>query len=168
MTRKPITVSADISAQKAAQLMAEKHVGALLVRRKHAVVGIMTERDLLKRLIALGKHPKRTKVAAVMNAKLHTIEPEMDIFDALARMRDLNIRHLPVVSNRRMVGLLTIKDILKIQPQLFDILVERIELREEGSKPIFAIGENEGICQTCGEYSNKLHQHQGALVCAEC
>ena len=168
MTTKPITVSPEITIQEAAMIMVEKHVGALLIKDKEQFVGIMTERDMLKKLIALGKHPQKTIVADVMNPRVHTIEPHIDIFDALQQMRELNIRHLPVVAGKKMVGLLTIKDILKIQPQLFDLLVDRIELREEERKPIWNIGEREGLCQSCGEYASVLHSREGTLVCNEC
>ena len=72
---------------------------------------------------------------------LFTIEGESDIYDALVIMRDENIRHLPVVNKGEMVGLLTLKDILKIQPALFELIVEKFELREEENKPVFESGE---------------------------
>ncbi|MBW2970751.1 CBS domain-containing protein [Candidatus Woesearchaeota archaeon] len=58
------------------------------------------------------------------------------MYDSLVLMRDYNIRHLPVVHKKELVGYLTIKDILKIEPQLFELIVEKFELREEHRKPI--------------------------------
>ena len=92
----------------------------------------------------------------------------MDIYDALVKMRDNNIRHLPVVENNEMVWLLTIKDILKIEPQLFELIVEKFELREESRKPINRIIPTEGICQECGEYSEKVNEIKGTILCENC
>ena len=83
-------------------------------------------------------------------------------------MRDMNIRHLPVTDGSKMLGLLTLKDILKIEPQLFDLLVEKFELREEARKPINNQTENEGICQTCGQYTDNLFEKDALLLCRSC
>ena len=83
-------------------------------------------------------------------------------------MRDNNIRHLPVVENNEMVGLLTIKDILKIEPDLFDLIVEKFELKEENRKPINRIIPTEGICQECGEYSEKVKELNDTILCENC
>ena len=71
-------------------------------------------------------------------------------------MKDLDISHLPVTSGEEMVGLLTLKDILKIEPQLFDILCEKYEIREEARKPITNPKKEEGICQICWDYAEEL------------
>jgi signal-transduction protein with cAMP-binding, CBS, and nucleotidyltransferase domain len=64
------------------------------------------------------------------------ISPEKDIYDAIIKMRDKDVRRLPVIHDGELIGLLTEKDILKIEPSLFDLLVERYEIREEDKKPI--------------------------------
>ncbi len=167
MTEQPITISPSLTLKEAALLMKKKHVGALIIKKKKKVLGIMTEQDMVRKAIAKGKGPK-TKVEDLMDPNITTIESHLDIFEALKVMRDLNIRHLPVVKGNNMVGLLTLKDVLKIQPDLFDLLVDKFELREEERKPIYNIGEKEGICNTCGEYAQKLYSKQGALICKSC
>jgi len=84
-------------------------------------------------------------------------------------MRDFDIKRLPVIKDKKFVGLLTLKDILKIEPQLFDMLVDRIELREEPSKPIRKITDNEGICSICGTFDQSLTKNpDGVFVCNTC
>lgn len=168
MTTKPIAVSPEITLQECASIMDENHVGALAVKDNEHSVGILTEQDIVRKVIAKGLNPLKKKVKEIMETKLVIVEPETDIYDALIKMRDLNIRHLPVVKDNIMVGLLTLKDILKIQPQLFDLLVEKFELREENRKPINRIIQNEGICQACGEYSEKIKDVNGSLFCPKC
>ena len=70
--------------------------------------------------------------------------------------------------NSQLVGLLTLKDILKIQPQLFDILVDRIELRESERKAMLLPKEKEGICNLCGRYAEEVTLVKGAYVCDSC
>jgi hypothetical protein len=82
-------------------------------------------------------------------------------------MSDYNIRHLPVIEKGKFVGFLTIKDVLKIQPQLFELIVEKFELREEARKPVLA-GDDDGVCEICGNYCSDLEDVDGQRVCRQC
>ena len=167
MTEKPITVSAKTSLKDCAKLMSEQHVGSLLVKDDGKMVGIITEQDVVRKAVALGK-PSSTSVGTIMEENLIQISPEKDIFDALRTMRDYNIRHLPVADGSNFLGLITLKDILKIEPDLFDILVEKFEVREEERKPLYTQPEKEGVCELCGKYSTDLLYEDGSLVCVSC
>jgi len=72
-----------------------------------------------------------------MIKKVITITPDVDIYEALLVMRDEDVRMLPVLDGNKLVGLLTVKDILKIEPALFELLAEKLILKEEHNKPIF-------------------------------
>ena len=168
MTTKPISVSPDISLEKCAKVMAKNHVGALVIKDNHNSKGLITEQDIVRKVLAKGVNPLTKKVNEFMAKKLITISPNDDIYEALIKMRDKNIRHLPVVENGKMVGLLTLKDILKIEPSLFELLVEKFELREEKRKPIDRIIEREAICQGCGAYSEDITKVKGSLLCERC
>src|SRR3989338_708364 len=119
MTTKPISVSSEASLEECAKVMAANHVGALVVKDDHQSKGLITEQDIVRKIIAKGINPLTKKVKDFMETKLITINSDDDIYNALIKMRDSNIRHLPVVDKGKMVGLLTLKDILKIEPQLF-------------------------------------------------
>jgi signal-transduction protein with cAMP-binding, CBS, and nucleotidyltransferase domain len=147
--------------------MAENHVGAVIVHSKE-LHGIITEQDIVRKAVISNDKPSVRKASEIMETTMHTIEPEKDIYDALVHMKEKNIRHLPVVSNGEMIGLLTLKDILKIEPQLFDLLVEKFELREEERKPINNQEEKEGVCQECGKYAEELLDKEGVLICPNC
>ena len=168
MTTKPIFVSSDMSLEECAKVMAKNHVGALVVKDNHESKGLITEQDIVRKVISKGINPLVKKVKDFMEIKLITISPHDDIYDALIKMRDSNIRHLPVVENRKMVGLLTLKDVLKIEPQLFELLVEKFELKEETRKPINRIISNEAICQGCGAYVENVKKIKGSLLCERC
>jgi len=168
MTTKPIYVSSDASLEECAKAMAKNHVGALIIKDNHESQGLITEQDIVRNVIAKGINPLTKKVKDYMEKKLITVSPNDDIYDALIKMRDSNIRHLPVVEKNKMVGLLTLKDVLKIEPQLFELLVEKFELREETRKPISRIIENEGICQSCGAYAENVQKVNRSLLCERC
>jgi CBS domain-containing protein len=86
-------------------------VGALPVYRRHRLVGIVTERDVVAAL-ADGADPATTKVADYMTGKPVTVRPDEDVEVAARRMAELGVRHLPVVDGRRLVGVLSIRDLL--------------------------------------------------------
>lgn len=168
MTTKPISVSAEASLEECAKVMVQNHVGALVIKDDHHSKGLITEQDIVRKVIAKGTNPLTKKVKDFMETKLITTSPNDDIYDALIKMRDSNIRHLPVLDNGKMVGLLTLKDVLKIEPQLFELLVEKFELREETRKPINRIISNEAICQGCGAYVENVKKIKGSLLCERC
>ena len=136
MTMNPITISAKKTLRDAAKLMKEEHVGSLLVKEEDKITGIITERDIVKKAVAALGNPSLKKVKEVMATDLVTTTPDEDIFEAIRIMRDYNFRHLPVKHDGKIVGLITLKDILKIEPDLYEIMVEKIQLREEERKPI--------------------------------
>lgn len=133
MTQQPITVSKEATLQQCAEVMEKHHVGALLIEDER-LVGIITEQDIVRKSVIKDNIPSKTLVKDIMEQYLITIPPDADIFEALEIMRDKNIRHLPVMNNGDMVGLITTKDILKIEPDLFDMLANTIQLREMGRK----------------------------------
>ena len=168
MTMNPISVVSNISLMECAKVMAEKHIGAVIVEEDKLPIGILTEQDIVRDAVALNVDTTTAIVKDFLKKKLISIPPEADIYDALVKMRDNNIRHLPVMEGKKFLGLLTIKDVLKIEPQLFDLVVEKFELREENRKPINRIIPTEGICQICGEYSEKVVEVSGSSLCSRC
>ena len=136
MTMEPVTVTPEITLRECSKIMAENHVGSLIIKQDGVLKGVITEQDIVRKAVALGIDTGKEPVSNVMVKRITTISPQHDIYDALVKMRNLHIRQIPVMHKKNMVGLLTLKDILKIQPQLFDLLVERFELREENRKPI--------------------------------
>ncbi len=164
MTKAPVMVSVGATIKDCAMVMNKNKVGSLLIKQDHKLKGIITDEDIVRKIIAKGIDPETTEVEEYMVKDLITISPEKDIFEALNVMMDQDIRQLPAMDGKRMVGLLTLKDILKIEPELFDLIVDKIEIKEEEHKPI----GNEGICEECGNYSKKLVVRKDALLCREC
>ncbi len=168
MTRNPVVASPNDDLVKCAQIMRKHHVGAVLAIEGSKTLGIITESDIINKVIAENKDLKKAKIKDYMVTNVATIEPDRDIFEALSKMKDLNIRRLPVVYNGKTVGLLAMKDILKIEPHLFEMLVDKIELREEERKPIHRKSHKEGMCNLCGDYTTELEEKDGVMACHTC
>jgi predicted transcriptional regulator len=131
MTNKPVVASKDIALKDAAKLMEEANVNSLLIVENELPAGIVTDEDFVRKSVAKGLDPKKLRLRDIMETELVTITPDKDVYDALILMRDSNIRQLPVVSEQKLEGFLTLKDILKIQPELIDLVVEKYELRKD-------------------------------------
>ena len=168
MTHNPVTVLVDTTLQECAKVMAETHVGALLIKDGEKIVGVVTEQDIVRKGVLNDMKSSKTPIKEIMETNLIKIDPKEDIVKALQMMGKLNVKHLPVFDKDEFVGLLTTKDVLKIEPQLFEILAEKIELKEEAHKPINRIHEHEGICESCGNYSSHLYPKDGTFVCNNC
>lgn len=130
MTQRPISVEHDATIVECSKIMAQNHVSSLIVKKANRLVGLLTEKDIVRKVVSEGIEPSKAIASGIMEKKFPTIRPEKDISEAIKLMRDKNVRHLPVMNRKTMVGFLTGKDILKLQPHLFEVLAEKIELRE--------------------------------------
>ena len=148
--QEPLYVERGDSVRAAAQAMKQRRVGAAAVVEKHRAIGVFTERDVMCRVVAEGLDPDATTVGEVMTSDPQTMDPGDTIFNALERMIAGHFRHMPVVADGRLVGMLSIRDIpfenqllrekwlaarreLERAKALVDVpcpvLVERVELR---------------------------------------
>jgi signal-transduction protein with cAMP-binding, CBS, and nucleotidyltransferase domain len=109
-----VTASPDQTVADAAAAMSARNVGSVIVvdGPDHEVVGIMTERDMMARIVACRIDPEAVKVGQVMNRQIESCSPETPICDAQATMARKNIRHLPVLQGGRIVGILSNRDVL--------------------------------------------------------
>ena len=144
MTRMPVKISHDETVSTCAQTMHKQGVGSLLVMDNESLVGIVTEGDIIRKVLSPGKNPTDTSVRDVMSKDVVSVEPHMDIHEAIHTMNNFDVRHTPVLLGGELAGFLTLKDILKIQPQLFDILVDKYQIREEDNKPTMQYSEESG------------------------
>jgi len=117
-----ITVEADATVMRAVKVMNENEIGCLVVTRNGRAVGIITERDLLKRVIGKARNPTKTKVREIMTKPLIAGHSDMDLEDATRLMFEKKIKKLPVVEHGRLMGLITLTDVARFQPQMIKIL----------------------------------------------
>jgi CBS domain-containing protein len=98
---------------EAIQIMADKHVGALPVTRNGELVGVISERDYARKVILLGRSSAETPVWQIMSTPAVTVTPENDVQGCMQVMTDRRIRHLPVVADGKMVGMISIGDLVR-------------------------------------------------------
>ncbi|MCS6768723.1 MAG: CBS domain-containing protein [Candidatus Nitrosocaldus sp.] len=113
MIRDVVTIGPEETAQEAAKLMAEHGIGSVVVMDSTKVIGIVTERDLVRKVCAKDMPSSRVRIRDVMSTPIITAEPDLSIEAAVQRMFNNKIRRLPVVENGRLVGIVTISDIAK-------------------------------------------------------
>jgi CBS domain-containing protein len=168
MSRPVITITESGKANKAAELMQKNDLGCeIVVNQAGKSIGIITERDLVIRVIAKNLKPDQVNAKEIMTTPLVTIEPEATISDAARRMNRLDIRRLGVMNKGVLVGIVSNKDLLGVMPELIEIMQEKNQI--EGSATV----ECEetllsGYCENCNEYSESLKEWEGRNICDEC
>lgn len=106
-------VEPEMTVEEAAKAMAREKVGSLLVMHEEDVVGILTERDVLYRVVAEGRNPKDTPVHEVMTKDLVVVKPNITVRDAMAIVTEKRFRHLPVIEEGRLLGMLSSGDLTR-------------------------------------------------------
>ncbi len=122
MTMDVITIDENASVKEAADIMNQHEIGCLIAVRKGKAIGIITERDLLKRVIVEGKNAKKTKVKEVMSSPLEVVAPDTSLEEALQLMFQKKIKKLPVIYKNRLLGLVSLTDIARCQPAIIKLL----------------------------------------------
>jgi signal-transduction protein with cAMP-binding, CBS, and nucleotidyltransferase domain len=106
------TIGARDTALSAMQLMADKNIGLLVVMEHRAIVGVLSERDCVRRLVLAGKSPEATSVADIMVRNVVKADIANNFVDCLKLMHEHQIRHLPVIENDDLVGVISVRDLL--------------------------------------------------------
>jgi CBS domain-containing protein len=133
MVAEVITIGETATVKEAADIMNKFEIGCLIVVREGKAIGILTERDLLKRVVAEARQASSTKVKDVMTTPLVVAEPTMDLGEAVKLMFQMKIKKLPVVAGKRLVGLVSLTDIARFQPEMIAI-IKQLALRQAAPK----------------------------------
>jgi CBS domain-containing protein len=168
MSSPVVTMDEDETSNKAAVSMEKNDLGAVIVTNKAGKsIGIITERDLVIRVIAKNLKPDTVKGKEIMTTPLVTIEPEATISDAARRMTRLDIRRLGVIYKGNLLGIISSKDILGVMPELIETMIEKTRIEgaaqtEEDEVPM------SGYCDRCSAYNENLKERNGQNICEEC
>ena len=122
-----VSISADATVYKALELMADKNVGALLVMKDEQLTGIISERDYARKVILEGLSSLETAVQKIMLTKVIYITPDRSVEEGLALMSDKNCRHLPVLEDKELVGMVSIGDLVKAHVSDKDFMINQLE-----------------------------------------
>lgn len=166
MSSPVITVDESESAALVSQLMVKHNIGSIIVvsKKKHPL-GIITERDIVKRVASKDLVPAKVKASEIMSKPLMTIDLKTEITDAMRKMRASRVERLAVLEGGKLAGIVSSSDILRITPALIDLATEKSR--------IGAIPERErvglaGYCDQCGGWSENLKEGDGKFLCNDC
>ena len=171
MTRNFIHVTPDTNLKECAKTMVKKRVGSLLVTENKILKGILTEKDIIYAIVKKSQNDlQNIKAKDLMRRKVTTIKPGADITEAMEKFKKKKVRRLPVVESKKLIGLITTNDILRIDPGLFQAIAETINIKEEKSKlkrREIEARRKSGICEECGIFE-LLYHDEAQWLCEEC
>ncbi|MEM2103495.1 MAG: CBS domain-containing protein [Candidatus Bathyarchaeia archaeon] len=135
MVREVIIIDENSTVKEAAEVMNKFEIGCLIAVRKGKAVGIITERDLLKRVVAEARDVNVTRVKDVMSSPLVVVEPSLSLDEAVKLMFQMKIKKLPVVEGKRVVGLVSLTDVARFHPKMMSML-KQLTLKQATPKRI--------------------------------
>jgi CBS domain-containing protein len=121
------TVSSDTSLYDALKEMADKNIGSLLVVDNGKLSGILTERDFVRKMILQGKSSHETRVREIMTDRVVCVQPKNTVEECMALMTDKRTRHLPVIENDELIGVLSIGDLVKEMISEQQFMIKQLE-----------------------------------------
>jgi CBS domain-containing protein len=168
MSRSLISIDAEDTVTEAARLMDRKRIHSILIEHGQEFSGIITDLDIVSRVVSKGLDPSKVRVSEVMSSPLVSIHEDATIEEAARRMRENGVRRLIVESDDHKVGIIAESDIIRITPELHFLIRERSRL-EAGltdARPQKVVLS--GYCEMCGNYSNQIRNVDSRWLCEEC
>ncbi len=167
-----VTMPPDESVLEVAKLMKKMDIGSIIIADIDKPIGIITESDIVRRVTAEELDPKNVNAREIMSSPIIHVTPDLPLTEAMRVMAKGGIRRLVVLKNHTLAGIITSRDILKWSPELIDILVESLKMKEgdnvAAEQEIEENIEMGGICDNCGEYSTDLRLVDGRYLCDIC
>lgn len=167
MRYNPITIGIEATVAKAAEKMCRNEVGSCIVLQNNLPKGIVTEVDINCKFVAMDKKPSEVRVSEIMSTPLITIDVDKTVGDATHMMVNNKVRRLPVVEGDRVVGLVTVRDILSISNEMNEIMSELIKVNNNYEKSVDD-DSSTGMCDSCGSMSDDLELYDGRMLCSRC
>ena len=169
MSSPVITVDKNKKIDEVAKLMEMQRLGSIVVSEDDGKpIGIITERDLVTRVLAKNKLPSQLSAKEVMTTPLVTIRPEETLNNAARQMSRLNLRRVGVFYKGDLVGIVSSKDILAITPELIETIQEKTRIENSNIEETIDNPPMAGYCDRCGQWSSQLREKEGEFLCEDC
>ncbi len=173
MTREPLTAKPDARLLDCVRKMVSKRIGSILLVQDKRLVGLISNKDVMWAISKKDvKDLREVKAIDVSPRKLATIKPNVSVKIAWEKMKKLKFERLPVIHNGELVGLITIKDILNFNPEVYSELEEIEKIKEQSAKLKRVRSRDlnsvvQGICEECGN-PDILQNFNGMMICESC
>lgn len=162
MRRNPTTISNGATVAKAAATMCHDDVGSCIVLQRNHPIGIVTEQDINCKVVAKDLKPSTVLVNGIMSTPLITVRADKTVGDAAQMMVKHRVRRLPVVDeNNKVIGIVTVRDLLTVSNEINEIMADLIEINREEIVEM-------GICNRCSQMSDDLKRVDNVMLCARC
>ncbi len=169
MTKQIVSLPLENNVVNAAQVMTKRGIASVLVTAGDAYVGIVTDRDIIDKVVARDLEPRQVRLADVMTSPLVSIGDDASVQAAAEAMRDNKIRRLVVKHAAQVVGIVTEFDIIRVEPELHFLIRERSRLGLGGVAPLEPSRRLiNGFCEDCGNFSEDLRNVEGRWLCEDC
>jgi len=136
MNPRVIVAKPEATIREAAQIMSQFRIGCLLVMKDDKVVGIVTESDIIGKVVAANKDPERVRLEDIMSRNIISTTPDETIEDAAEKMVENKIKRLPVLEEGRLVGIITATDLISFEPKIIETLSELFSIKSQIGKTI--------------------------------
>jgi CBS domain-containing protein len=149
-----------------AQRMSDCKISSIIIMSGQKPTGIITEHDIITKVVTKNKKPSEIQVKEIMSSPLLTISDEKTVTEATKFMRRMNIKKLGVVNKEKLMGVLSITDIVSVMPEIYAIITEksRIIASEFNEKTVHLAN----ICDNCDQWFDDLHIVDGKHICHDC
>jgi len=162
MKRNPTMIDIKATVARAAKVMCQEGVGSVIVLDQNNPIGIVTEEDINCKVVAKDLKPSKVHVNEIMSTPLITVSVDKTSGDAARMMVTNKVRRLPVMDDHhKVIGIVTVRDLLSVSTELNDLLEELIEINRE------EIIE-QGVCDRCSQMSDDLKRVDGVMLCSSC
>ncbi len=166
MQRKVVTLPKDAKVLEAAVLMRSHKIGSIVVVEGEKPVGMVTLKDIVTKVMALEKDPKKEPVGDVMCSPVVFVDKNADMNEVAKLMAKHDIRRVVVEEDGKVSGIVTDKDILSVQPAMVDVLKEFLGVYSGKSESRFK--SKKGLCEICDVFDKELVLFDGRWICPQC
>ena len=165
MVSRVISCPLNTNVAAAAKIMRDEDVGSIIVMEGKKPVGIMTREDVTNKVAALDKQPSKVMITEIMNSPIVTASPDEMLSEAAKRMSKYGYERLPVKQLNKLIGFVSVRDLLRVSPGLLDIMKEHFDKEDV---PQLKSGTNAGECELCGNFNEQLSNINDKWVCDAC
>ncbi|MFQ5909425.1 MAG: cyclic nucleotide-binding/CBS domain-containing protein [Thermoplasmata archaeon] len=164
MSGNPVSVGPKETVDLASKLMKDKGIGSLIIVKNGKPVGIITEKDIVAKVVAENAQPSAVKVKEIMSSPVKTIHPHESVENAAKLMAENKIRRLVVSEGDELLGIVTENDVLSIWPNLIELMREVSRISSQNVE----VSDMRGYCELCRVFVYNLQEVQGQLLCGDC
>ena len=168
MTEGIVSVDGEETVIQAARLMSEKELSSVLVKHQGELTGIITDRDIITKVVSKGLDPTKVRVGEVMTSPLMTISEDAPVEEAAKNMAERHIRRLVVERDHQKVGIIAESDMIRIEPELHFLIRERSKLEAKMTPNEPRVVTLAGFCEECGNYSVRLRKVDSQWLDEDC